>query len=456
LNTSWRRPLTQTSLLAMEALWAYALVGFFIALTVGGDRPTVIGVGAVVFLSFLVSRLLQGTTMSLLPLRIWGTLLSLLLFYALVRVDFFGDWRLWDFSWADALFNHTEATLNDKANAVMAVPVLWLLWLRGVNRGQQSLVFDEVVNSFATGLVIVAFAELFGPAVDAPGSVGGVAVPYIAIGLLTIAFAHASRSEKEFGRSFGGTWLATVGGAVALMALVALIFVLLDLGSLQNALGDASLAATTAFVHFFSFLAWPFEQFINGLFKGMYWFFHHVYGGQRPERQPAAEGTPPPDKPVKPDGEPPHWLDLLVRIFFAGGIAAVVVFFASVMFLRYARRKTPEEVKESTYQEGRLASDLSNMLGSLLGRLRPSFRSGPPSEPMRRLYFDMLSTAADRGVERRPPETPLDVAPRVGRSFKPEVTNRITDAFDDARYGGVSPPSAEVRRLRDEWDEAKR
>jgi len=455
VNVSWRRPLTQTALLLMESLWAYALVGFFVALTVRGDRPTAFGVAFVVFLSFAVSRLLQGSTMSLLPLRIWGGAISLLLFYAIVRVDFFGDWRLWDFTWADALFNHTEATLNDKANAVVAIPVLWLLWLRGIIKGQQSLIFEEIVNSFALGIIVIAIAALFSPAVDAPASVGNVAIPYIAVGLLTIGFAHASRSEKEFGRSFDMTWLAALAGAVVVLTLTALLFTLIDFGAIAAAIGWAGegigwLIARTAY-----YILWPLVVAMDYFFQGLAWLRDHLWGGQRPqELLQQASPTPAPEEDQQQETVP-QWLQFITRLVIGGFFAAVVLIALALVFVRYARRRSPDEVKESTYQEGRLASDLGEMLGSLLGRLRPSFRS-ISSEPMRRLYFDMLSAAAERGVERRPSETPLDVAPRVGRTFQAEVTNRITDAFDEARYGGVSPPAPEVRRLREEWDQARR
>jgi hypothetical protein len=440
----------------MESLWAYAFVAFFIALTVGGGKPTFFGVALVVFGSFAVSRFLQATSLSLTVLRVWGIGLSLLLFYAIVRVDFFGDWRFWDFGWADALFNRTEVTLNDKANAVVGIPVLWLLWMRGVVRGQQALIFEEVVNSFALGVVFVAIAELLGPAVDAPAAVGNVAVPYIAVGLLTIGFAHASRSEKEFGRSFGPAWIAAVGGAVLLIGLVALLFVIVDFQTARDALGEVSLVATTAILHFLAFLAWPIEQLFYGLFKVIR-FLVSLYGGERvePEQQPPPEGLT--DEEKADGGGAPGWIRLLVRIFVGGSVSAVVLFFIAIMFLRYARRNGPDEVKESTYQEGRLASDLGDMLGSLLGRLRPSLRfGGDQAEPVRRLYFDVLSAGAERGVERRLAETPLELSPRLGQTFSRETTQRITDVFDESRYGGVSPPAPEVQRLRDEWERAKR
>jgi hypothetical protein len=456
VSTNWRRPLTQAAVLLMESLWGYALVAFFVSLTVRGDRPTLFGAGAVVFASFAVSRLLQATTMSLGLLRAWGVGLSLLLFYAIVRVDFFGDLRLWDFTWADDLINHTEASLRDEATAVLGVPALWLLWMRGVLRGQQSLIFDEVVNSFAVGVVIIAIVELFAGAVDAPAAVGYVAVPYVAVGLMTIGFAHASRSEKDFGRSFTSTWVVAVAGAVSLITLLALLFVIVDFETARAAAGDVSLAIVTAVVRSLAFLAWPLEQFFYGLFKLMTWLVN-LYGGERPERpaETPAEGMQEEEETDR--GGAPVWIKFLARLLIGGSLAAVVLFTLAMLFFRYARRPAGDEVKESTYQEGRLASDLGDMLGSLLGRLRPSLHSNRDGvDAMRRLYYEMLAAGEERGVQRRKAETPLELAPRLGRTFDVGVTERVTVKFDETHYGGHQPADADVRTLRDEWERTRR
>jgi hypothetical protein len=336
--------------------------------------------------------------------------------------------------------------------------------MRGVIKGQQSLIFEDVVNSFAVGVVVVGIAELFAPAVDAPDAVGNVAVPYIAVGLLTVGFAHASRSEKDFGRSFGPAWILAVGGAVLFMGFVALLFVLIDFDTARAAIGEASLATTTAIVHVLAILSWPLEQFFYGLFKLFTWIAH-IWGGTTrqeicseqpnlPECRPPIEGLTDQERP-EPGSSTPAWLQLLSRIIVTGSVAAAVLFVLAILFLRYARRRSPDEVKESTYQEGRLASDLGDMLGSLLGRLRPNIHFGDHTDPVRRLYFDVLAAGADRGVERRPAETPLELSPRLGSTFAPEPTQHITDAFDDSRYGGISPPASEVQRLREDWERSR-
>jgi hypothetical protein len=124
-----------------------------------------------------------------------------------------------------------------------------------------------------------------------------------------------------------------------------------------------------------------------------------------------------------------------------------------MLFTRYSRRAPAGELKESVYAEGRLAADLGDLLGSMLGRLRPRGGGGSRlTEPVRRLYFEMLAAGEARGVERRPVDTPLDLSPRLERSFTSGTPGEITGLFDEVRYGGHAPPDAEVRRLREEWD----
>jgi hypothetical protein len=98
MNATARLAFTRSAMLLMEAMWAYALVAFLAALIVEGDRPSPLGVVAVVFISFSISRLLLNSDLSIGVVRVWGIVMSLLVFYVIVRVDFFGDLRLWDFS----------------------------------------------------------------------------------------------------------------------------------------------------------------------------------------------------------------------------------------------------------------------------------------------------------------------------------------------------------------------
>jgi hypothetical protein len=68
----------------------------------------------------------------------------------------------------------------------------------------------------------------------------------------------------------------------------------------------------------------------------------------------------------------------------------------------------------------------------------------------------MLQTAEDREIERRPNETPLELAPRLEQAFAGSTPSRITAVFDDVRYGGLPPPRTELEELRTEWDDLRK
>jgi uncharacterized protein DUF4129 len=442
------------SLLLMESLWVYALVAWLIAITVEGDRPTLLGVAVVVFASFAISRALQNSELSLGILRFWGAFLSIIVFYAIVRYDFYGDLRLWDFTFLDDLFNDTDATLEAAKTAVIGVPLLWAFWMRGVLRGQQSITFDDVLHSFATGLVIVAVVSLFaGIDEDLPRAVDFVAIPYIAVGLLALGLAHTSRTSDQFERGFANEWLLVAGGGLAAMAVVALLFVIIDYDTARDGLEAAGRGIGYVVAGIFYVVLWPILKIVELGFEGLRWLMS-LWGGQQQEPIQDEFGEIP--DPREREGETdsiPGWVEMIIRVVVAGGLVAVVLLGTAMLFSRFRKATGAEGVRESTYSEGRLGQDLGDMLNSFFGRfLGRSRQAQGQTEPVRRLYFEMLDAAADRGVERRPMETPLELAPRLTRTFNAPAPAEITRVFDDVRYGAIPPSEEEVRRLRDEWE----
>ena len=442
------------SLLLMESLWVYALVAWFVAFTVEGDRPTFLGVAVVVFASFGISRALQNSEFSLGLLRFWGALLSILVFYAIVRFDFYGDLRLWDFAFLDDLFFRTDETLEAGATAVIAIPLLWGFWMRGVLRGQQSMTFDDVLRSFGIGVVVVAFVSLFaGIDDDLPREVDFVAIPYIAVGLLAIGLAHTSRASDQFDRGFANEWLVFAGGGVLALGLFALLFVVIDFETARDGLAYVGKGIGFVVAGILYVIIWPILQVMTGLLEAMR-FLIDLWGGSKNEPIEDPQGEIGPDPNREPGDSPlPGWVETVTRIVVGGGLVTALIVGTALLFTRFRRTTLSAEARESTYQDGRLSSDLSDMLNSFLGRFRGQPRQADGQlEPVRRLYFEMLDTAASRGVERRPMETPLELVPRINRTISGPVPSEITRVFDDARYGALLPSEEELRRLRDDWD----
>jgi hypothetical protein len=246
-------------------------------------------------------------------------------------------------------------------------------------------------------------------------------------------------------------WMLAVGGAVVALGVFAMLFVLVDYDTARDGLllvanGLGFVAAGILYV-----IVWPLLKIVELGFEVLSWLMG-LWGGERPEQEDLGEqGGQPPANENERDNIVPGWLETIIRVFVAGGIVAGILVGLAMLFSRFRRVGRPGEVRESTYQEGRLATDLGNLLDNFFGRFRRSHTAGI-ADPARRLYFEMLDAAAARGVERRPMETPLELSPRIARTFGGETPPRITSLFDDVRYGSVRANEDEVRRLRDEWE----
>jgi hypothetical protein len=189
--------------------------------------------------------------------------------------------------------------------------------------------------------------------------------------------------------------------------------------------------------------------------EGIFWLIQWVANlGADP--QPGEQVTPPPQDEQDPfrerDSILPNWVESVIKYVMAGGVIGGLIIGLALLFTRYRRRTEPGDLKESVYTEGRLATDLSDLLGSMFGRFRPRGGPGRLTEPVRRLYFEMLSAGEARGVERRPVDTPLELSPRLETTFASATPGEITGLFDDVRYGAHEASEADVRRLRDDWE----
>jgi hypothetical protein len=449
----WRGPLVRGSLVLMETLWVYALVAFVVESTVGGGKPTLLGVFVVVGGAFTLSRLLQGSVMSLTTIRIVGSTLSLLVFYAVVRIDFYGDFAMWDFRWLDRLVNETHAALDAEtkgATAILGVPLLAFFWMRGILAGQQSVTFEDVLSSFAMGFGVIASVLVFGSLVDKlPRGVELIAVPYVAVGLMALGLQHASQATDSFEREFTPVWLIAISSAVAVMGLVALVFVLVDFGTARDGLGYMATGIGWVFAGIVALMAWPVIKF----FEGIFWLMDFVIGGLDAREEPPPQALPGSDEVGSQEGRGsvlPDWVDHLVRYVMASIVIVTITVILGLLFQRFQKRPESSDNKESVYTDGRLAADLGNLIGSLFHRR--GGREVRANEPVRRLYFEMLAAGEARGVQRRPTDTPLDLAPRLQSTFRSETPGEITGLFDDVRYGGFEAEEDEVRRLRTQWE----
>lgn len=446
----------EVAALVAVTLWVYAGTAVAVAQIGDGVSASMGAAAAVVFLSYGLVRLLQRLDFEEQTLRLWGAGLSVGLLYLILRIEVAGEPYLWELGWLGDLLSDPGGTLEGRAGEVTVVVLLGAVWLRGVLRGARDLTFEGLLAEVSVGLVVVLLAAALAPAVDAPGAVAWLPVPYMVVGLLALALAHLRPVVADRRRPFLGAWAIWTGGSLGAIAGLALLAASLDLswfGAVADglALAARSVAVAVEFVlsPLILALGWTAERLIDWLVRGDEFTLEPPDGGELTRQL------------KERDAEPSRWSEVLGYVVRSGLVAlAVAVALTALWFAfgRLRRRREDEvEVREQVEMEaGGPLSDLRAILSGALGRLRGRPGDLRGRDAIGRLYGSVLRRAAAQGVPRPPSATPLEFAPRLEAHFGSAVPAAISRAYAEARYGRRPPARAELERLRAGWDEVAR
>lgn len=437
---------------SMELSWSYAALALFVALATGanGRGPSLIAVGVVVAGSFALARLLQSIDIDERDMRLIGVASSVIAVVLVAQLDY-GGGRWWDVSWLRQLVADPGSSVADDGHVVAGVIGLAALWLRGIVRGQAEIEFPSVLGSATAGLFAVALAAIAGPEAGWPESFGVLAIAYAVLALAALALYQTPDGDVPLS-SFAGRWATTIGIVLGVTAAVTLTALAVDpdafgvLAPAQRPLGAAGDAALT-------YVFGPIFFVVSLPFQGIAWLLDRAFDPQSIELQRPA-GTELPEE-TQDQGEQPWWFRVLI---YAGIALAGVLLLAIVLvtlwfaFRRFARRpRDARERRESVEAASTLGDDMAALFGALRGRLRRR-TAATRRVPVQRLYFEIVERAADAGVERPPPRTPLQFAPDLDAHFNSDAPSAITEAFGESRYGERDLDDARVRELRERWE----
>jgi hypothetical protein len=421
----------------------YAGVSLFVAGAGDGESVSLLSVIAVVVVPYALSRLLATRDLSERAMRWWGSGLSVVGLFLLLRSEIAGIDGLWDLGWLVDLLAEPGNSLEDEGAAITTVAFLGATWVWCVVRGTMSLTIDRVMTEAGAGLFVVLIAALFADAAEAPEALRWLPVPYMVAALASLALLHA-RPVEQGTSMLRSPWLIWTGGAIVGMALLALVLAILPVPSLE-ATGDALLSVARAIG---IALAWTFSP----VFFAIGWVFDHIPWPFDTSEFPEQQDQPLRD-PEEEESEPSQWslvLGYIVRtaiVLFLIALAAALIWFA---FRRFTRRRdgADDETRE----------DVAPVPGGMFGGLRsllprvPRFGSRASSrDAIGRLYLSMLRAASQRGLERPPAATPLEFAPSLDARFASPLPSTISRAYAEARYAAREPEQGEVDRLRNQW-----
>ena len=389
-------------------------------------------------------RWLLGVAVSVVALQVVG------------RVDLAETTQIWSFAWAADISDPGSGAWrgSEHLDHVLGMAVLTFAWFRGVALGNSDLAERSLAQMVPIAVIVFVVGFLAGDGAQIVDRVRVAALAFLAVALLAVAFRNAQRLTA--GGSFGAvglTFMSTLGA----MLVVAIVFMLI-VTLLVAAVGGSGVAEPVT-----DALGW----LLRNVATGVAWV---VWTLLWPLRQLIGSGAPPiPPQEVcflNEAGELECVTELqrefdfeqnttddgtgavAFRVFAGIGLVLGLTILAALLFRQiWRRRRTPDEERESLWAEADPLGDLWSGLRSLGRRLRPHGRAD--REPgIAGLYLEMLADAQRRGTARPAARTPRQFAPTLERLYRSGLPGEISERFNEQRYAGREPPSADVARLR--------
>jgi hypothetical protein len=420
--------------------------------------------------AFVLVRWMMRQRLALPLAAVLGVTVSLLAFHVLLHIAVARDLRVWESSPVIAL---TAPDASDLVNSVdlpgfVANPDtsgvtresgavttlgLALVWLRFLFAGRAIVTYERVMRSFGVGFGIAVAIAIF-TNITHNVDVLPQLLMYFIVGVLTLAVAHATRSQSEYESLRKSTpWIASLMVTLSAVTSLALLFGLLafmDAGRLFSPVVGfvVDVVARAAYL-----ILYPFAVVME-------WIFNLILGGTVLDVDRMArnlrEAEPPPGEGEGP--KVPPWLTTAFRSLVLIVTAWLLYRIGKMVFAAKRRTETREQYIEVRGSAEGLAPGVPNLL-------RRFFRRGPDDDAagawLRRhaiyqLFARVVLSAQARGMRRAPGDTPLEFAHGAARRFDAPAFEPIAHAFDSARYGRHFPERDDVEALEQAYAEWER
>jgi hypothetical protein len=434
------------AVIALETLWSFAAVAVFVRLLsdADGPSPSLVAVAALALGSFAVTRLLDATRLTETQARVIAIVASAVALYLIVHTEYAAADPPWRLGWTARLITEPHELLADHRYVVAGSIAATLVWLRGVALWSKPVDLSGVLSIATLAVPAVALAAVVDPPARGPHPFGLVAVVCFLLGWTALALYQTADADEPVAR-FAARWATAFAVVIAASAVFTFVLAAFDPHTL-GFLEPAATAVVEAIGIVLLYTLGPIAAAIGFLF-GLIPL--HVPHPQQQTAQPAAPAPPP-----KPDGQTPHWFQIVGYVLAGGSITVLALAFVAAIWFamrRHAlRRPRAHETRRAVERDSMLAEDIGALIDGIARRFR---RSGAPrsSIEIRRLYHQMLAHAESDGLARPPAATPLRFAPRLDARYGSDVPSAISRAFVTSRYGLAEVDVHTVRDLRAQW-----
>ena len=451
------------ALLVVETTWWYtlaALVGVLIGL--GGSPLNGFSVLLVLAASAGLSVALQAPRIDILVAQGTAMVIALGVIYLAIAfsVGSLGGSAFQPLWLLDTLSG--GASYHVLGQQILGAALGIALWWRGMDIGATASIDTLLLRSFKIGLIVITV----GAVIDAlaPLSFGmlWVAFAFFLAGLSALMLNQLQREGD--GGGLEGRWLQIAIGTVGAVIVTGIVLSLAAGGAPAAVAGwvFGTVGAIVSWV--LIIIATPLAYAMEYVVGGLQWLIERLVGEQESAARPFAGALNFLEelRERAGDRDVPALLSIIFTVLkwafiIYCGLAILLLLYLA--FMRRSGSKEGQAVRTSTWGETPLWQDLAMLLRKLFPQPRVQSAGAPlpvpqgedPRSALLRLYYNALLYAQQRGVARRPSQTPLEYhRSTLRRVFPQEISRRLTEAFNRVRYGLWTPQEEEVQEMEQE------
>lgn len=441
--------LAVVALLAAEAI-AFYTVGELLAATYPDERSTQAVSPFILLTLSLVAFSLPRVVPAVLPrgrpANIAIGAATFVAVYGAFRIEFAGDFALWDFTWVVDFVAGRGIEVVELPRPITGAALIAFAWARATWRSLTDVEFESTPRQLAGPAGIVIVASILGAASTHDDLIARGAVVFFAVALVALAFSQSALSGVTFGdlRAGGVTSTLMIGSAAAAVLGVLVFGVLFRI--FGGPLADGLVSAIQLIL----------LVTVGPLVAGAEWFvgLFNFDAGVFTPRDVFGNVEEPPEDEVDQRSTVERSFLALIR---AVGLGAGLVFLVGIILLfagRWRRYRRTSEQAVLVSSSGSLREDLGSLLGNLFHRNHGA-ESAESTDRVVRLYHRILRVAHDLGHDRLPGQTPHEFAPELRRAFAHPIVDDVTVALEADVYGSRSLPLSAVEELESRWEERR-
>ena len=397
----------------------------------------------VALLGYGAPRFLDGFDISPKAGKVLLTALGVAVIYTVVRMEVAGDLAIWRLGWFSDFITTPDETLRDGRFAIIGLVLVLVIWVRAALHAADEIELDMVARRVALPFGIVTVVIILGAATDRSGEIARAGVAFYAVEVLALACSQLALSGATIGDIRAGGVVSALLGGTMVAVFVSFIGVTLAVIYIGPIIGPPLGAALNAVLTvFLTPIAWLLEK-----------LFSAILGQSNPLEQfklnPVDLGNQNGDPEARSRSA---WYDAVLYLFRGIALLLVLAVVVGVVWIVARLRQRAREFRpadESAAGAGSLGDDLRSLFGSLFRR-GERYRSAEAAG-VSRLYMEVLARAERDARPKLIGETAGEFAPVLSETFRTDVTDDITHAFEQARYAGREPDVRTLRDLEQRW-----